>query len=318
MSDEIIHIRRFITTLYSLDELKTLCFDLGVNYEALEGGENLAAKVRELILWLGRRRQFDKLLVALQQTRPESFRQAGLSTEPAALEELYQSLTAFEATLVPATLSKTYPPKWVWISLGLVILVVVLNNRWTAGKLLQASPTPRESSTEISVGADDQPIFEPTAPTVTSLPTPPQVTPSHELSFELRDFQPVSEVLSPDKIHPSFTISDTFRVKSAYFADGFGGLGDVVYIDFVIQNITTEPMLLMFDESYFRLGDYPLASFCCSVSNEILEPGAEYPIRLGYLIDKCPEPGLSNFLNVQGFRSIIRAMWFIELINCID
>ena len=44
-----------------MEELRTLCFDLGVNYGALPG-EGTAAKARELLLHLGRQRQLDTLL----------------------------------------------------------------------------------------------------------------------------------------------------------------------------------------------------------------------------------------------------------------
>ncbi|MGD9100157.1 MAG: FxSxx-COOH system tetratricopeptide repeat protein, partial [Anaerolineae bacterium] len=79
------------------EELRTLCLDLGVDYDSLRG-EGKAHKARELVLYLGRQRQFDRLLAALSRGRPASF---DLDTGPAALEALYATLPAFEVHDAP-------------------------------------------------------------------------------------------------------------------------------------------------------------------------------------------------------------------------
>ena len=64
MASGLTQLHQFIVAHYSLDELRTLCFDLGVNYDDL-GGEALSGKARELILKLGRERKLEELLIHL-------------------------------------------------------------------------------------------------------------------------------------------------------------------------------------------------------------------------------------------------------------
>jgi hypothetical protein len=94
MESPLERVYQFIVGHYDLEELRTLCFGLGVNYDTLRG-EGTAAKARELLLYLGRRRQLDALLERLRADRPEAFAEARLSADAAALEELYAGLPAF-------------------------------------------------------------------------------------------------------------------------------------------------------------------------------------------------------------------------------
>ncbi len=98
MTNDLSRLHQFIANHYDLEELRTLCFHLGVRYDDL-GGEGLSARARELVLRLGRQQQLDQLLEALRQGRPEAFDQAGLSVDPAAL---YAALPAWDAPAVSA------------------------------------------------------------------------------------------------------------------------------------------------------------------------------------------------------------------------
>jgi hypothetical protein len=91
MADDLTRLRRFVVEHYDLEDLRTLCFDLGIRYDDL-GGEGTAAKARELILRMARRRRLDELLAALRKNLPELFEQAGFSTDAAALEAIYAGL----------------------------------------------------------------------------------------------------------------------------------------------------------------------------------------------------------------------------------
>jgi hypothetical protein len=86
---------QFIAERYDLEELRTLCFSLGVRYDDL-GGEGLGAKIRELILKLGRQGSLDRLLAQLQQDHPKLLDQAGFEADHATLDALYAALPAFE------------------------------------------------------------------------------------------------------------------------------------------------------------------------------------------------------------------------------
>ena len=88
MDNPLARLWQFIVQHYDLEELRTLCFDLGVDYDELRG-EGLSAKARELLLYLGRRGRFDALLDALRQPLPEPF-------DPAALQAATPSFEAGE------------------------------------------------------------------------------------------------------------------------------------------------------------------------------------------------------------------------------
>ena len=79
-------LHRFIVDHYDLNELKTLCFNLGVNFDALPG-DGTVAKARELVVYLGRRGKLERLVDALHQGRLEPFEAAGLGE--VAVEALY-------------------------------------------------------------------------------------------------------------------------------------------------------------------------------------------------------------------------------------
>jgi hypothetical protein len=90
MTNPLSRLHRFIVEHYSLEDLRTLCFNLGVSYDEL-GKEKLSTKARELLLWMGRWQKLDQLLDALRESRPEAFDGAGFSTDPAVVEALYAS-----------------------------------------------------------------------------------------------------------------------------------------------------------------------------------------------------------------------------------
>jgi len=96
MNNDLSRLHEFIVKYYDREELRTLCFDLGVNDDAL-GGEGLSGKARELVLYLGRQGGLEVLLEKLRRERPMA--EAGLPVEAAAL---YEALPAFEAGAAPA------------------------------------------------------------------------------------------------------------------------------------------------------------------------------------------------------------------------
>jgi hypothetical protein len=70
MSTELTQLRKLLILHYSLDEFRTLCFDLGILYDNL-GGDGLSGKVRELLLLIGRQHRFGELLHHIQTERPD-------------------------------------------------------------------------------------------------------------------------------------------------------------------------------------------------------------------------------------------------------
>jgi len=63
-------LRQMLTTQLSEEELRTLCFDLDVEYDDLKG-ESKADKARELILYLERRVRLADLINVGKRLRPD-------------------------------------------------------------------------------------------------------------------------------------------------------------------------------------------------------------------------------------------------------
>ena len=68
MSHDTTAIRQRLEGEFDLEELRTLCMDLGVDFDSLRG-EGKAAKARELVLYMQRRGRLDALVAAVQAAR---------------------------------------------------------------------------------------------------------------------------------------------------------------------------------------------------------------------------------------------------------
>lgn len=91
MSNKLVQLKQFIAIHYNLDEVRTLCFELGVDFEELpEGGKT--AKIRELLLLLGNQQRYNHLLTQLEKERTEPFHQAEFDTFAETEEALYHGL----------------------------------------------------------------------------------------------------------------------------------------------------------------------------------------------------------------------------------
>jgi hypothetical protein len=60
-----------IDQLFNLEEVRTLCFDLGVDFDNV-AGEGKSARIRELILQLARRDELQSLIDLVRQERPRA------------------------------------------------------------------------------------------------------------------------------------------------------------------------------------------------------------------------------------------------------
>jgi hypothetical protein len=81
MSQAKSQVHHFIVEHFDAEELRTVCFNLGIRYDDLRG-EGFIAKARELVLWVERREMLDELLRELQQCRPGFTNQIGISSRP--------------------------------------------------------------------------------------------------------------------------------------------------------------------------------------------------------------------------------------------
>jgi tetratricopeptide (TPR) repeat protein len=164
-------VHRFVVEHYGLEELRTLCFDLGANYDDLPG-ETLSGKARELILWAGRERQLEKLLAALRESRPDVFDRFGLSSAPIDVAGLYSDLAAFEeSSAAPTAWSRFrhrplvfYPTIGIVSVFSVIILLALLEPATLGGRSIGLLPALTATPT--------------LAPTLTSTPSPtPTPTP---------------------------------------------------------------------------------------------------------------------------------------------
>jgi hypothetical protein len=153
-------LRELVTRHFDIEELRTLCFDLNVDYDALRG-EGKEAKVRELVGRLRRERRVAELVTALAERRPEiAWSEPHLSTE--------------------GTIRAGVGQRSLWLVGGAVVLlvaaVVLFRAIFPAG---MAAPTPELPSA--MVRPSETPV-SPLTPSKTPTPAPmPTDTPSPTL-----------------------------------------------------------------------------------------------------------------------------------------
>ena len=70
MDNPLIHLHQLILDHYGLEELRTLCFQLGVEYDDLPG-EGRQAKARELVVYLERHNRILELIATGKQFCPD-------------------------------------------------------------------------------------------------------------------------------------------------------------------------------------------------------------------------------------------------------
>jgi len=74
-------LRDFITRYFNDSELRDLCFDLGIEYENL-GGDNKAAKARELVAYCQRHGRLAELEDTCRRLRPTTAPETGREATP--------------------------------------------------------------------------------------------------------------------------------------------------------------------------------------------------------------------------------------------
>jgi hypothetical protein len=67
---QLVELNREINQVFSLDEIETLCFTMGIDFDSL-GGEGRGAKIRELIEFCRRRGRDEELVARVRAERPQ-------------------------------------------------------------------------------------------------------------------------------------------------------------------------------------------------------------------------------------------------------
>lgn len=92
-------LHQFIVDYFNLDELKTLCFNLGVEYDDL-GGDGRSGKARELVLSMQRQLRLDHLVAYLSLARLEAYRRR---FPEKALISAFPPASLFPSTTAPSS-----------------------------------------------------------------------------------------------------------------------------------------------------------------------------------------------------------------------
>lgn len=83
----------FLSAYFNLEDLKTLCFRLDVDYDHL-GGEGQIGKARELIRYLQKRGRLNELQTVLASERPAHYKQQLGNPQTAEISTKLASLTS--------------------------------------------------------------------------------------------------------------------------------------------------------------------------------------------------------------------------------
>jgi tetratricopeptide (TPR) repeat protein len=124
MTNPLTNLHRFITEHFDLEELRTLCFDLGIEYDDL-GGEGRSDKARELLRRMGRRKELERLVDALRKVRPGAFDETRLGLT-GRVDVLYDALPEFEAGSGMAHLRQRRLVFYSTLAFASLIIVVIL------------------------------------------------------------------------------------------------------------------------------------------------------------------------------------------------
>jgi len=120
----LIEIHQLLTQNFNLEELETLCFNLGIDYENL-GGSGKEAKARELLKYLQRRNRILDLESVIRESRPDIIwpqLKSGISSTEAS-----DSSTGNEQEKVDTERTGLRLSIWVWgIGASVIVILVIL------------------------------------------------------------------------------------------------------------------------------------------------------------------------------------------------
>ncbi len=107
-----IKLRQILEHSFNQPELRTLCFDMGIDYESL-GGDGKADQARELVAYCERHNRIAELYTALREQRPNTFQDASnvlLQAYPPSLDSDFEAAT--EVWILGVSLGNTLNDKY--------------------------------------------------------------------------------------------------------------------------------------------------------------------------------------------------------------
>ena len=325
-AEVLVSLRQILTERFNDDELRSLCFDLGVDYDNL-GGEGKAGKARELVAYLERRGDIPKLVEAVRQARPgiswdelpsgAAVSLPGSQAAPRLLRDQRRSAIVLVGVIV----------------LG-VVIVVLVRMLILAGLpgVLSSSPGPAATPVRVPTTASaPAPPASPTAPlSATSTPAPTEAPtrtvaatpteapkPEFMVRLPLNFGEPVG--VQMEKNAPYADMRDLLNLREVWLgqfqSDGPTGF----QITMGVSNPTSDTIRLALEPGFFSMEDKlgrtvaPIY-FCCAKSLDLLAPGQEREVLLLFPDPNhwaTPSKGSSIGVSVvvRGLLPVIHAAW---------
>jgi len=247
--DSLTKLLKILVRHFDEGELRTLCFDLGVDYDALpsSGKEN---KARELISYLQRRGGLRKLVERVKQLRPNLFPKDNYHIVQATLNEPQRTshklhLETWQVVLGLASLAVAITTIIVSILIpeirhqfGLDSTPTAQSYLTTSTPLVLISPT-KILPTSVSTTHVSPTRVSPTPIPLTSVPVPPTQT-------------PIPPSLTPSTVAAPVTANTIWRQGNIRVEATFSGVGDTDFtLKFKIANEGSSDFI-----ARFRLEDF--------------------------------------------------------------
>lgn len=164
---------KLLNTHFNLEEIRTLCFELGIDYDSL-GGEGKEGKVRELVKSLQRRNILHKLIIRITELRPNV---EWISSDSMFVPNALDGASKFATNN--------------WAAVGLLIAVAILGTffitSWANGNRDESliNATVESQATQIASLLTDQTSEVESEPNVVTREVTREVTRVVEVSAEL-------------------------------------------------------------------------------------------------------------------------------------
>lgn len=150
MQEHLVLLRQIFTEQFNEEELRTFCFDLGIDYDDLPG-RGKPAKARELVAYLERHQRITDCIRIGKQSRPDILWE---QVQQARKERKSHDVAQWQEQAPGATQSGTsVSSSWLWVAGvvgGLALISCVVLAIALVSKFIPLAPDPTETPTATS------------------------------------------------------------------------------------------------------------------------------------------------------------------------